>query len=111
MNVDTEYKVSLTQTELQRIIAAHCDFPLDSKIEITIQSDKQESVDDWIDVPFDWNSPCCPAGYSDNTRIDVKFYDGEVINNIDTCYVGKLCWIQEGKDCTIVKYRISKESI
>jgi hypothetical protein len=102
MNINIEYKVSLTQTELHRIIAAHCGFPLDSTIVLTVEGSNVE----WIDVPPDWNKEHCPTEFPAGTIIDHMFLDGSVYSCNLRSYTAP--WIQEGKDWTIVKYRISK---
>ena len=102
MIVDIEYKVSLTQDELHRIIAAHCGFPLDSTIVLTVEGSNGE----WIAVPPDWNKEHCPTEYPEGTQIEVMFLDGGAYSCDLRSYTSH--WIQEGKDWTIVKYRIAK---
>ena len=102
MNISTEYKISLTQDELNRIVAAHCGFPLDSKIVLTVVPTDGE----WIDVPSGWEHEHCPTEYSDGTKIDIMFRDGLIEN----CVIGDYhdCWVQDQNSWNIVKYRVSK---
>lgn len=102
MNINTEYKISLTQEELNRIIAAHCGFPLDSKIVLTVVSMDGE----WIDVPPDWKYDHCPSEYSYGTKIDVMFRNGTIENCASSDY--RDCWVQDQESWSIIKYRDSK---
>ena len=104
MNINIEYKVSLTQDELHRIIATHCGFPLDSTIVLTIEDSNAE----WLVVPPDWNTEHCPTEFPAGTIIDHMFYDGVIRTRDFSDFTRN--WRQEGKEYTIVKYRVSKDS-
>lgn len=102
MNISTEYKISLTQEELNRIVAAHCGFPLDSKIVLTVVPIDGE----WIDVPPDWKYDYCPSEYSDGTKIDIMLRDGTIEDCGSNGYHD--CWVQDQNSWNIIKYRVSK---
>jgi hypothetical protein len=111
MKVQT--KIESTTFELTKIVKSHLGIEhLDDVVIELVQEKVQEKTSEdsegWVDVPKGWFKYTCPENqlYQQNINIEIKQRDG-TIREVSSRHTTS-CWVQEGDEVDIVKYRLVK---